>query len=215
MRSRSRCQGERVGASGSGCSRPRLVSARTAYGRAGSMRAGLHRCAGGLQFRRRKALCYRAWNSSAVTDRAAAASPRSSPPEGTLGRRCASRCWPAGATGSSTASSWTTPPQDDDLVIERAGARVLVDPVSLDLLAGARARLHRRADGQPLRGAQPERQVGLRLRDQFLGRLNRGRRAPGDDRWSRRPRLAATCATRVRPTQTRSNSPACRHRMAC
>ena len=27
--------------------------------------------------------------------------------------------------------------QDDDLVIERAGARVLVDPVSLDLLAGA------------------------------------------------------------------------------
>jgi iron-sulfur cluster insertion protein len=26
--------------------------------------------------------------------------------------------------------------QDDDLVIERAGARVLVDPVSLDLLAG-------------------------------------------------------------------------------
>jgi len=28
-------------------------------------------------------------------------------------------------------------PQDDDLVIERAGARVLVDPVSLDLLNGA------------------------------------------------------------------------------
>ncbi len=27
--------------------------------------------------------------------------------------------------------------QDDDLVIERAGAKVLVDPVSLDLLAGA------------------------------------------------------------------------------
>jgi len=27
--------------------------------------------------------------------------------------------------------------QDDDLVIERAGARVLVDPVSLDLLAGS------------------------------------------------------------------------------
>jgi len=27
--------------------------------------------------------------------------------------------------------------QDDDLVIERAGARVLVDPVSLDLLTGA------------------------------------------------------------------------------
>ncbi len=27
-------------------------------------------------------------------------------------------------------------PQPDDLVIERAGARVLVDPVSLDLLAG-------------------------------------------------------------------------------
>ena len=28
--------------------------------------------------------------------------------------------------------------QPDDLVIERAGARVLVDPASLDLLAGAR-----------------------------------------------------------------------------
>jgi len=28
-------------------------------------------------------------------------------------------------------------PQDDDLVIERDGAKVLVDPVSLDLLAGA------------------------------------------------------------------------------
>jgi len=27
--------------------------------------------------------------------------------------------------------------QDDDLVIERGGARVLVDPVSLDLLSGA------------------------------------------------------------------------------
>ena len=28
-------------------------------------------------------------------------------------------------------------PQDDDLVIEHAGAKVLVDPASLDLLAGA------------------------------------------------------------------------------
>ena len=28
-------------------------------------------------------------------------------------------------------------PQDDDLVIERAGAKVLVDPASLDLLAGS------------------------------------------------------------------------------
>ena len=28
-------------------------------------------------------------------------------------------------------------PQDDDLVIERGGAKVLVDPASLDLLAGA------------------------------------------------------------------------------
>ena len=59
-------------------------------------------------------------------------------------------------------------PQADDLVIERAGAKVLVDPASLDLLAGSRTGLHRRADGQPLRGAQPERQVGLRLRHKFL-----------------------------------------------
>jgi iron-sulfur cluster insertion protein len=28
-------------------------------------------------------------------------------------------------------------PQEDDLIIERAGAKVLVDPASLDLLAGA------------------------------------------------------------------------------
>jgi iron-sulfur cluster insertion protein len=28
-------------------------------------------------------------------------------------------------------------PQDDDLIIERSGARVLVDPASLDLLAGS------------------------------------------------------------------------------
>ena len=45
--------------------------------------------------------------------------------------------------------------QDDDLVIERAGARVLVDPVSLDLLSGARTGLHRRADGQPLSVRNP------------------------------------------------------------
>ena len=64
-----------------------------------------------------------------------------------------------------------TAQQPDDLVIEHAGARVLVDPVSLDLLAGVGTGLHRRADGQPLRRAQSEREVGLRLRDKLFRRL--------------------------------------------
>ena len=59
----------------------------------------------------------------------------------------------------------------DDLVIERDGVRVVVDPASLDLLAGCGARFQGRADGQLLRGAQPERHQRLRLRHQFLGGL--------------------------------------------
>ena len=79
-----------------------------------------------------------AWNSSPLTDRAAAriaeivAEPKQAPRP-----RCASPCWPADAAASSTASSWTSTPQADDLVIERGPARVLVDPASLDLLAGS------------------------------------------------------------------------------
>ena len=62
-------------------------------------------------------------------------------------------------------------PAADDVLIERDGARVLVDPASLDLLAGRRARLRRQADGGAFHGAQPERDVGLRVRDFVLDRL--------------------------------------------
>ena len=67
-----------------------------------------------------------------------------------------------------------TPPQDDDLVIEQAGAKVLIDPASLDLLAGAELDYAEELMGSHFAVQQPERQVGLRLRDQLLGRLRPG-----------------------------------------
>ena len=78
-----------------------------------------------------------AWNSSPLTDRAAAriaeivAEPKDARP------RCGSPCWPGDAAAFSTGSSSTTTPQADDLLIERGAAKVLVDPASLDLLAGS------------------------------------------------------------------------------
>ena len=47
--------------------------------------------------------------------------------------------------------------QPDDLVIERGPAKVLVDPVEPRPARRCGTRLHRRTDGQPLRGPQPER----------------------------------------------------------
>ena len=58
--------------------------------------------------------------------------------------------------------------EPDDLVIEREGARVLVDPVSLEYLVGLRDRLRRRPDRLLLQGAQPERHRLVRLRDQLF-----------------------------------------------
>ena len=59
-------------------------------------------------------------------------------------------------------------------MIERAGARVLVDPVSLDLLAGAELDFTDELMGSHFCRAQPERQVGLRLRDKLFRGLGRG-----------------------------------------
>ena len=52
-------------------------------------------------------------------------------------RPCGWPCWPAVAAASSIALSSTGAPQPDDLVIERGQAKVIVDPASLDLLAGS------------------------------------------------------------------------------
>ncbi len=59
--------------------------------------------------------------------------------------------------------------EDDDLVVERDGAAALVDVVSLALLDGLGDRLRRRAGGGRVPGAQPQRQVELRLRGQLFG----------------------------------------------
>ena len=59
-------------------------------------------------------------------------------------------------------------PQADDLVIERAGAKVLVDPASLDLLAGSELDYTDELMGSHFAVRNPERQVGLRLRDQLF-----------------------------------------------
>ncbi len=70
MRSRSRWYGERVGASGSGWSRPRLVAGCTAYG-ARVMRLRLTPRRKRLQFRRENPYLT-GMEQFAVTDRAAA-----------------------------------------------------------------------------------------------------------------------------------------------
>ena len=58
---------------------------------------------------------------------------------------------------------------DDDLVVERDGATVLIDPVSLDFLQGRRDRFRRRHDRPGVQDQQPERHLVLRLRNKLLG----------------------------------------------
>ena len=62
-------------------------------------------------------------------------------------------------------------------MIERAGAKVLVDPASLDLLAGSELDYTDELMGSHFAVRNPERQVGLRLRDQLLHRVTAGRGA--------------------------------------
>jgi iron-sulfur cluster assembly accessory protein len=75
-------------------------------------------------------------NQFAVTDRAAA---RIAEIVAAEGRDAALRVavLAGGCSGFQYRFELDEAPQDDDLVIERAGARVLVDPASLDLLAGS------------------------------------------------------------------------------
>ena len=70
---------------------------------------------------------------------------------------------------------------DDDLVIERDGAIVLIDPVSLQLHGRRRDRFRRRPDRRVVQDRQPERDRLLRLRHQLhdlIGSLMAGLR-PG------------------------------------
>ena len=62
--------------------------------------------------------------------------------------------------------------QPDDLVVESGTARVLGGPASLDLLAGSELDYTDELNGQPLHGAESEREERLRLRHQFRGRLS-------------------------------------------
>ena len=57
---------------------------------------------------------------------------------------------------------------DDDLVIARDTAVVLVDPASVPFLSGFRSRFRRRSDRSIVPGGQSERHCVLRLRDQLL-----------------------------------------------
>ena len=61
---------------------------------------------------------------------------------------------------------------DDDVAIERNGATVLIDELSLIYMGGVGDRLRRRSDGPILPDQESERGCVLRLRDQLL-RLRR------------------------------------------
>ena len=58
---------------------------------------------------------------------------------------------------------------EDDLVVTRDGASVIVDPVSLEMIKGSRTRLRRRPDGPGVQGEEPERGRVLRMRGELYG----------------------------------------------
>ena len=58
---------------------------------------------------------------------------------------------------------------DDDLVIERDGAMVLIDPVSLDFLKGSEIDFVDDLIGAGFQGQQSQRDLLLRLRHELLG----------------------------------------------
>ena len=82
----------------------------------------------------------------------------------------------------------------DDVLVERDGARVVVDPVSLGFVRRLGARFRRRSDRRPVQAQQPQRHRLVRLRHQLLGltvvsllrvSLCHGRACPGHPRLSR------------------------------
>ena len=58
--------------------------------------------------------------------------------------------------------------EPDDLVIEREGARVLIDPVSLEYLGGSEIDFVDDLIGSVLQDPQPQRHRLVRLRDELL-----------------------------------------------
>ena len=69
-------------------------------------------------------------------------------------------------------------PADDDAVAETDGVRLVVDPISLDLVERLGGRFRRRSRRRRIQGHQPQRRLRLRLRVEFL-RLNCGAKATG------------------------------------
>jgi iron-sulfur cluster assembly accessory protein len=78
---------------------------------------------------------FRSMEQVAVTDRAARRIAEITAAEGRGALRVAVLA--GGCNGFQYRFELDDATQDDDVVIERGGARVLIDPVSLDLLAGA------------------------------------------------------------------------------
>ena len=107
-----------------------------------------------------------------VTDRAAARIAEIAAAEGKPALRVSVLA--GGCSGFQYRFELDEAPLPDDLVIRQGPAQVLVDPVSLDLLSGAELDYTDELMGAHFRGAEPECDVGLRVRDEFLSGLGAG-----------------------------------------
>ena len=128
----------RLGASGSGCNRPRGVAAPTAQD-AGFIRpvTSVRLCRCGILFNsERSGPILTDMEQFTVTERAAA---RIAEIMSAESRDAALRVavLAGGCSGFQYRFELEQMPQPDDLVVERGGAKVLIDPASLGLLAGA------------------------------------------------------------------------------
>ncbi len=95
------------------------------------------------------------------------ASPPSSP-RNPARPRCASPSKAAAAPGFSYKFDLTDARNDDDVAIEKNGATVLIDDLSLVYMGGSVIDFRRRSDGPVLPDQEPERGRFLRLRHQFF-----------------------------------------------
>ena len=74
----------------------------------------------------------------------------------------------AAAPASPTSSSSPTQAEADDAVAETDGVKLVVDPISLDLVRGLGGRLRRGSRRRRVQGHQSQRRLGLRLRIELL-----------------------------------------------
>src|SRR4051812_34931810 len=100
------------------------------------MRPGLHPAAGGFNSASRRPILPD-MEQFALTERAAARIAEIVSAEGRTAAALRVAVLAGGCSGFQYRFEMDAAQQDDDLVIERAGAKVLVDPASLDLLAGS------------------------------------------------------------------------------